>query len=73
MTPLTPLTMVVTPPTVSIGGVAASVSFAGLTPQFAALYQINAVVPNGITPGNAVPVTVSVSEQTSVPVTIAVK
>jgi uncharacterized protein (TIGR03437 family) len=73
MTPLTPLTMVATPPTVSIGGVAASVSFAGLTPQFAALYQINAVVPDGITPGNAVPVTVSVSEQTSVPVTIAVK
>ena len=73
MTPLSPLTQVVNPPTVTIGGVTASVTFAGMTPQFAALYQINAVVPNGVTPGDAVPVTVSASGQTSVPVSIAIK
>ncbi|HLK67398.1 MAG TPA: hypothetical protein VKU19_28375 [Bryobacteraceae bacterium] len=62
--------------TVTIGGKPAAVSFSGLTPGDPGLYQINAVVPSGITAGDAVPVVISVAGQTSpiIPaVTIAVK
>jgi trimeric autotransporter adhesin len=68
-----PLSMTVDPVTVTIGGQAAAVAFSGLTPGFAGLYQINVVVPSGITPGNAVPVVLSIAGQTSPPVTIAVQ
>lgn len=46
---------------VTIGGVSAKVEFAGLTPGFSGLYQVNVTVPTGITAGNQVPVTVSVN------------
>ena len=60
--------------TVSVGGVDAPVQFAGLTPGFTGLYQINAVIPSGIRPGDAVPITISVNGQTSPDtVTIAVR
>lgn len=39
------------PVRVLIGGVEAVVDFAGLSPQFVGLYQINAFVPEGVTPG----------------------
>jgi len=60
-------------PTVMIGGVNAPVQFSGLAPGFVGLYQINAQVPPGITPGNQVPVILSIAGQTSPAVTIAVK
>jgi uncharacterized protein (TIGR03437 family) len=41
----------VSPVKVYIGGVEATVDFAGLAPQFVGLYQINVFVPNSITPG----------------------
>ena len=37
---------VATAPTVSIGGVAATVTFAGLSPQFVGVYQINVTMPS---------------------------
>jgi adhesin/invasin len=55
-----------------IGGQSARVDYAGLAPGFAGLYQINAVVPSGVSSGN-VPVAITVAGQTSPPVTIAVK
>ncbi len=58
---------------VTIGGVAATVSFAGLSPGYAGLYQLNVVVPPGVTPGSQVPVAISVAGQTSPPVMMAVK
>ena len=74
--PGSPLSTAVNPVTVTIGGVPATVSFAGLTPGDPGLYQINAVVPSGIVTGNAVPVVISVAGQTSPispAVTLAVK
>jgi uncharacterized protein (TIGR03437 family) len=55
------------PTTVTIGGQSAPVAFSGLSPGFAGLYQVNAVVPSGIATGDAVPVTVTVAGQSSQP------
>jgi uncharacterized protein (TIGR03437 family) len=38
-------------PTITIGGQPATVTFSGLAPQFADLYQVNATVPSGIGTG----------------------
>jgi uncharacterized protein (TIGR03437 family) len=71
--PSDPLSHTVNPVTVSIGGVPASVAFAGLTPGFAGLYQVNAIVPQGVAAGNNVPLVLTAAGQQSAPVTIAVK
>ena len=60
-------------PTVNIGGQNAQVPFSGLAPGFVGLYQIDAIVPVGITPGNEVTVVVSIAGETSPPATIAVR
>ena len=60
-------------PAVTIGAQSATVTFSGLAPGFVGLYQIDAGVPGGITPGSQVPVVVTVGGQASPPVTIAVK
>lgn len=52
-----------TQPTLTVGGVAATVLFAGLSPGLAGLYQINFTVPTTVQ-GN-VPVVVSIDGQTS--------
>jgi uncharacterized protein (TIGR03437 family) len=49
------------PVTAKIGGIGATVQYAGSAPgEVAGLLQVNAVVPQGVSPGPAVPVTVSV-------------
>jgi uncharacterized protein (TIGR03437 family) len=58
---------------VLIGGVAAQVDFSGLAPGFAGLYQVNAVVPQSVTPGSAVSLQITIGAQTSGTVTIAVQ
>ena len=68
-----PLSQTVNPVTVTIGGVNAAVQFAGLTPGYPDLYQVNAVVPAGAGPGGNVPVALTVAGQTSPPVTMAVR
>ena len=67
------LTYTVNRVSVTIGGVAAEVQFAGLPAGFAGLYQVNAKVPQGITPGAAVVVSMAEAGQVSAPVTMAVK
>jgi uncharacterized protein (TIGR03437 family) len=41
-------------PQVTVGGISAAVSFAGLAPGFAGLYQVNATVPAGVPSGDAI-------------------
>ncbi len=72
--PLDRLVRTLSPVTVSIGGVSVPASFAGLAPTFAVgLYQVNVVVPAGVSAGGSVPVTVTAAGQTSPTVTIAVR
>jgi uncharacterized protein (TIGR03437 family) len=57
----------------TIGGVQANVLFSGLAPNFTGLYQVNAVVPDGVVPGDALPVVLSAAGVSSPPVTMAVR
>ena len=72
-TPLSPLSRTVAPVTMTIGGIEAHIDFAGLTPGSTGLYQINAVVPVGVTPGDRVPVVIRAARRSSVPTYISVR
>ena len=74
-TNLNPLPQMNPLPVVTIGGAAATVQYAGPLPGgMLGVMQINAVVPAGITPGSAVPVTVNVGGAVSQPgVTLVLK
>jgi uncharacterized protein (TIGR03437 family) len=71
--PSSPLSSVVNPVTVTIGGQEAQVQFAGLAPGFSGLYQINVLVPAASETGDAVEVILESAGQRSRPVTIAVR
>ncbi len=71
--PADPLSRTVSPVTATIGGQDAQVLFAGLAPGYTGLYQVNVVVPEGVTPGDAAELVLTVAGQSSPPVTIAVK
>jgi len=60
-------------PTVLIGGTPAEVLFAAIAPGFVGLYQVNARIPAGITPGSSVPLQIQMGGYASNTVTIAVK
>ena len=60
-------------PRVTVGGQPAAVQFSGLTPGLVGVYQVNAVLPAGVTAGDEVAVVISISGQTGPAVTIAVK
>jgi uncharacterized protein (TIGR03437 family) len=61
-----------TTPQVTIGGISVTPTFSGLAPGFVGLYQVNALVPAGVTAGSAVPVSISIGGVASNTVTIAV-
>ena len=71
--PSAPLSRTANTVTATIGGLPAQVAFAGLSPGFAGLYQVNVTIPTGVAAGSQVPVTISAAGQTSATVTIAVK
>lgn len=63
----------VTMPVVTVGGVPAQVVFAGMTPQFVGVYQVNIIVPQGAPTGNAVPLQIQMNGITTTDqITIAV-
>ncbi len=57
---------------VTIGGQPAPVAFAGLTPTYAGLYQVNVTVPHGVPAGPNVPVVITVAGLSSSPVSVAI-
>jgi uncharacterized protein (TIGR03437 family) len=61
------------PVSVTIGGLPATPSFAGLTPDLAGLYQVNVQVPTNAPRGNAVAVAISVGGVASNTVLMAVQ
>ena len=71
-TPTAPLSWVASAYSAKIGTAAATVSFAGLTPGFIGLVQMNIVVPATLAPG-VYPLSVTIDGQTSNTGTIAVK
>jgi uncharacterized protein (TIGR03437 family) len=73
LAPLSPLSVSIVTPTVTIANVPAKVSFSGLAPGFAGLYQVNVVVPSELPPGDAVPVVMSFGSVNSNTVTIAIR
>jgi uncharacterized protein (TIGR03437 family) len=70
--PMSPLAETTTKPTVVIGGAPAGVQFSGLAPGLVGAYQVNAMVPNSLATGDAVPITISIGGMTSNTVTMAV-
>jgi uncharacterized protein (TIGR03437 family) len=70
-----PFPRLVTQPVVTIGGLAAQVTYAGAAPELVAgLTQINAAVPVGVKPGLSVPVVVQIGNwQSQAGLTITVK
>jgi uncharacterized protein (TIGR03437 family) len=68
-----PLSSTLTTPIVTIGGTAAKVTYSGLAPGFAGLYQVNALVPDGAPTGNSVSLYLSIGGVQSNSVTIAVQ
>jgi adhesin/invasin len=71
--PADPLRRAMLPVRVTVDGRQAEVLFAGLTPGFTGLYQVNAVVPAGTRTGSTVELVVSAGDLASPPVTIGVK
>ena len=72
LAPTDTLSMTITTPTVTIGGSAAQVLFSGLVPGGIGLYQVNALVPSGVSAGPSVPVNLSIVGVASNTVTVAV-
>jgi uncharacterized protein (TIGR03437 family) len=63
----------INPATVTIGGVPAAVQSGGLNPGSPGLYQLYVVVPDGVAPGDSVPVVVTSAGQNSPTVTMSVQ
>ncbi len=64
--------LTVAKPSVTLGGESAPVSFSGLAPGFAGLYQINVQIPAGLASGNQT-LSIAISGASSKPVLLPVK
>jgi uncharacterized protein (TIGR03437 family) len=68
-----PLSVTNLPVSATIGGLPATVSFAGLAPNFFGLYQVDMQVPQGLAASDAVPVVINIGGVASNVATIAVQ
>jgi uncharacterized protein (TIGR03437 family) len=59
-------------PSVTIGGVPATVNFSGLSPGFVGLYQVNVEIPANAPVGDAVPLVLTIGGVTANSVTVAI-
>ena len=59
-------------PTITIGGLPATVAFSGIAPGTGSEYQINTTIPTGVTTSDTVPVMITMGGNTDI-VTISVK
>ena len=57
--PSDPLPSAIIQPTLTLGGVALDVQYAGLVPGSVGLYQINATVPRSVPLGLSIPLVIS--------------
>jgi uncharacterized protein (TIGR03437 family) len=73
VSPGSPLAVASNNVTVTIEGIPATVLYAGLAPGFAGLYQVNVVVPSGLTTSAAAPLVITAAGQASPPAPIAVQ
>jgi uncharacterized protein (TIGR03437 family) len=71
--PKAPLATANLPVTASIGGMSATVSFAGLAPGYVGLYQVNVQIPAGVAPGDSVPLALTQNSVSSNTVTLAIR
>jgi uncharacterized protein (TIGR03437 family) len=71
--PASPLAATLATPTVMVGPVQAKVSFAGLSPGFVGLYQVNLQIPQTAPSGPAVPVVLTIGGIASNTATIAIQ
>jgi uncharacterized protein (TIGR03437 family) len=72
-TPLSPFLTTIASPKVTIGGMDAPVSFSGLAPTLVGVYLVNVQVPDSVSPGDDVPVTLTIGNVASNTVTISVR
>jgi uncharacterized protein (TIGR03437 family) len=67
----TQLSWAVLPFGATVGGTDAVIGFAGLAPTFAGLYQVNLVIPSGLT-GTSMPLVIQVNGSSSLPVSLPI-
>ena len=60
-------------PVVTVGGIQTAVLFSGITPGNAGLYQINIFVPSAVSPGDDIPIVVTMPDGRSDAVTAAIR
>ena len=68
-----PLSTTLVTPTVTIGGIAATVNFSGLAPGFVGLYQVDVQVPENAPTSDVTPVTLAIGGVSLNTVTMAVQ
>jgi uncharacterized protein (TIGR03437 family) len=68
-----PLSLTLTEPVVTVGGVIADVSFSGLAPGLVGLYQVNVEIPEGVVSGDSIEVLITIGGIQSNIVTIAIE
>jgi len=72
-TPSNGLDIAVQQPTVTVGGMACPVTFAGAAPGFTGLDQINCTIPGDVTSGTSVPVVITSGDRSSNAATLAIE